>query len=115
VYQAHRVLVKKDYTAELRQLFGAAFDALPELQKRILGVVFRYNQYSKIKRASAKQTSFALWAAQESRPGDIRAFDAFYRQVRYAFNRLEKSAFVQKQPGSRGYLLREDFRREHLI
>lgn len=115
VYLAHRVLVKKDYTEELRHLFGAGFDSLPDIQKQILGVVYRYNNYSKVKRASAKQTSFALWAAQDSGPDDIRAFDAFYRQVRYAFNRLHQAGFVQKQPGSRGYLLREDFRRENLV
>ena len=77
--------------------------------------MYRYNHYSRIKRASAKQTSFALWAAQEHPHDDIRAFDVFYRQVRYAFNRLEKAGFVQKQPGSRGYLLKEDFSQNTLI
>jgi len=77
--------------------------------------VYRYNHYSRIKRAGAKQTSFALWAVQDKKPDDIRAFDTFYRQVRYAFNRLEKAGFVQKQEGSRGYVLREDLKRQTLI
>jgi len=115
IYLANRVLVKSDYTAELRRIFGEPFDNLANLQKQILGIVYRYNNFSKMKRASAKQTSFALWAAQEHPRNDIRAFDTFYRQVRYAFNRLEKARFALKQPGSRGYLLNENFLRDILI
>ena len=115
IYQADRVLMKSDFTPELRQMFGQAYDELNELQKKVLGVVYRYNHYSKVKRASAKQASFILWVNEEQRSDDIRAFDTFYRQVRYACNRLEKGGFMQKQPGSRGYLLTEDFKKKNLV
>jgi hypothetical protein len=38
IYLADRVLVKGDYTPELRQLFGRPFDDLASLQKQILGI-----------------------------------------------------------------------------
>lgn len=73
--------------------------------KQLLGVVYRFNHYSKQQAVSAKLTSFSLWAEREGGGGNIREFDAFYRKVRYAFNKLEKGGFVQKRPGTRGYLL----------
>ncbi len=114
IYIPDRALVKNDYTAELRGIFGAGFDSLATLQKEILSIVYRYNNYSKVKRVSAKQASFALWATQE-RQDDIRAFDAFYRRVRNAFNKLEKGGFVQRQEGTRGYVLKLDYQKTRLI
>lgn len=38
----------------------------------------------------------------------IKQFAAFYRKVRYVFNRLQKDGFVEKQQGTRGYILKPD-------
>lgn len=115
VYVADRVLITKNYLAELRALFGTGFDSLDILLKDVLGVVYRFNHYSKTQVVSAKQASFSLWFETGSANEDIKEFDTFYRRVRYAFNKLEKGGFVAKKPESRGYLLRTDYLTSHLV
>lgn len=115
VYVVDRVLVSKSYVTELRALFGAGFDTLAPFQKEILGVVYRFDHYSKTGVVSAKQASFSLWF-QAGHPGDdIKEFDTFYRKTRYAFNKLEKGGFVRQNAGTRGYLLNKDFLATHLV
>lgn len=104
IYVADRQLMRKNYVSELRQMFGLTFDALDQRSKDVLSVVYRFNHFSRIGAVSAKMASFDLWSQQGSRE-DIRAFDAFYRQVRYTFNQLERSQLVKKALGSRKYVL----------
>ncbi|MBI5741484.1 MAG: putative DNA binding domain-containing protein [Nitrospirae bacterium] len=114
IYTVDRELLKQSYLNELRSLFGATFDALADFSKMVLGVVYRFNNYSKGKTVSAKQASFFLWAQEGGPADDIRGFDAFYRKVRITFNKLEKAEFVIKKPGSRGYLLNSSYKESHL-
>lgn len=114
VYVADRVLMTRGYLPEMRALFGVWFDVLDPLLKNVLGVVYRFNNYSKAGVVSAKQASFYLWYEGNTASGTIQQFDAFYRKVRRAFNKLEKNEFVEKKEGTRGYLLRTDYRKTHL-
>lgn len=109
IYLVDRVLVRKDYLTELRKMFGIRFDALDDLRKDILSLVYRFNNYSKVKAISAKSASFNLWNYRGG-SDDIKEFDAFYRKVRYSFNKLEESGFVKKDTGkTRAYVLNQDF------
>jgi len=113
IYVADRVLMSRGYLTELKALFGNGFDELEPLMKQSLGVVFRFNNYSKGKVVSAKQASFSLWY-EGSQSGGIEEFDSFYRKVRYVFNKLEKHGYIEKKEGTRGYLLRTDYLKAHL-
>jgi predicted HTH transcriptional regulator len=115
VYVADRVLVSRGYLAELRAMFGIGFDGLDPLLKQALGVVYRFNHFSKARVVSAKQASFTLWYEGEGASGGIEQFDAFYRKVRYAFNKLQTGGFVVKKEGTRGYLLSTDYLSTHLV
>lgn len=115
VYVADRVLLGCGYIPELRKLFGPGFDSLDPLSKRVLGIVYRFNHFSKTRAVSAKQTSFTLWHEDNGAGEDIKAFDTFYRKVRYSFNRLEKSGFLRKAETTRGYLLQSDYRNTHIL
>lgn len=115
VYVADRVLVQQGYTRELRAMFGAAFDDLDETSKGALGVIYRHNHFCKTGSVSAKQAAFALWYESGGAEGDIKAFDTFYRKVRNTFNKIEKGGFAAKVPGTRGYMLREDYKRTRLL
>lgn len=114
IYAVDRELMKHGYSIELQEMFGVTLNAMDELSKMVLGVVYRFNRYSKIITVSAKQVSFFLWALDGGKEDDIKGFDTFYRKVRYLFNKLEKAEFVTKKKGSRGYLLNESYRRTHL-
>jgi ATP-dependent DNA helicase RecG len=116
IYVADRVLAQRDYLPELRALFGAGFDSLDPLHKKILGVVYRFENYSKSRSVSAKQASFTLWSDEGGSGHDIKAFDSFYRKIRRSFNRLENAGFLKKPAPSRSsYLLNRDFAKTHLV
>jgi hypothetical protein len=115
IYISDRVLVQRSYVRELRALFGEGFDGLDDTAKGVLGVVYRHNHFCKVKQVSAKQTAFALWYERGAPEGDIKQFDTFYRKVRNTFNKVEKAGFVSKVEGTRGYILRDDFKRTHML
>ena len=115
VYVGDRVLLQRDYIKELHGVFGPGFDALDETAKQVLGVLYRHNHFCKVAPVSAKQASFSLWYDRRGRVDDIKEFDTFYRKVRNTFNKLEKSSFVRKVEGTRGYVLREDYLQTHVI
>jgi predicted HTH transcriptional regulator len=116
IYVVDRVLAQRDYLPELRRLFGGGFDLLDPLHKKILGIVHRFENYSKSRSVSAKQASFTLWYDDGGSEHDIKAFDSFYRRVRTAFNRLEKAGFLSNLPqGRHRYVLNRDFAVTHLV
>lgn len=115
IYVADRVLVQRSYVKELRAVFGEAFDDLDETAKAALGVVYRHNHFCKTKPVSAKQAAFALWYDRSGPAGDIKEFDTFYRKVRNTFNKVQKASFVEKVDGTRGYVLRHDFKETHML
>ena len=114
IYVVDRVLMAREYVAELRDFFGPGFDALENFLKQLLGVVYRFNHYSKKKLVSAKQATFVLWYEDNHPNDDIAKFDIFYRKVRHAFNKLRAEGFVEKKPKIWGYLLRPDYRSRQL-
>jgi ATP-dependent DNA helicase RecG len=114
IYVADRILMRRDYISELRETFGTGFDILSQQEKAVLSVVYRFNHYSKAKVVSAKQASFNLWYEGKGSSESIEEFDSFYRRVRRVFNKLEKGGFIEKNLGTRGYLLRQDYRQTHL-
>lgn len=116
VYLADRILMNEDlHLPELRQVFGAALDGLPSIAKKILGVIYRFDNFAKEPGSSAKQAAFSLWPAQ---PGDgdaIRAFDTFYRRVRRTFNQLHSGDFIKPASARHRYSINRDFRASRLL
>ena len=115
IYLAVRELMKENYAAELRAMFGETYDSLNPIAKDCLNSVYRHQYYSTSKALSAKQAARFLWALQGQRDDDIRGFDNFYRKVRYAFNRLTDNAFLIKQSKGSGYSLNENYLQTHLV
>jgi predicted HTH transcriptional regulator len=139
VYTVDRALMKQDFLDELREIFGPTFDDLNSLSKRILSLMYLCNEHSSDKRVSAKRASFHLWAREDGSPGDVKAFDRHYRQIRYTFNVLEESRFIVRKIARRrgpkgatkkkvrrkggrgptaqvlGYVLNKDYLKEHLV
>lgn len=115
IFVADRVLVQRGYLKELRALFGTGFDDLDDTAKQALGVVYRHNQFCRVKPVSAKQAAFALWYERGGAEGDIKQFDTFYRKVRNTFNKIAKAGFVVKVAGTHGHLLRDDYKATHIL
>lgn len=98
VYTADRNLHTEYFEEELRVRIGNAIDDLPLQWRKVLAVIYRYNNFSTKSVVSAKQASFALWAADNMDQSDIRAFDLFYRKIRNIFNQLEGQDFIVREP-----------------
>ena len=112
VYVADRELMSDNFELELREIFGTVFDEVPLPWRQVLTVIYSYTQFSSKQAVSAKQASYALWAAENGSQSDIKAFDLFYRNIRRIFNQLEKQAFIERgtgKPGS-GYTLIANFK-----
>jgi predicted HTH transcriptional regulator len=109
VYVADRNLLSDNFEDELRHILGSAFDELALLWRKVLAVIYRYNNFSSRRTVSAKQASFALWASEGHDQGDIKSFDLFYRSIRRIFNQLESAGLVQKTDDkTKGYILSSD-------
>ena len=97
IYVADRILMRDDYTPELRQSFGQmAFDPLNPMLKDVLGMIYRFNRFSKNRWVSARQAALILWWRQPDFRTDVRAFEGFYRKVKYAFNKLERATMIRR-------------------
>jgi ATP-dependent DNA helicase RecG len=112
VYFAHPTLVRLDYSAELRQLFGGTFNGLKELQQKVLGVVYRYSNYGGPLNVNAKRASYAIWY-EDGATGTVEEFDRLYRAVRLAFKQLLKLGYLVKMSnaGKFNYRLNGDYNR----
>lgn len=107
IYLADRHLLSDDFANELRERFGEDFDKLEILWRKVLAVIYRYNNFSSRQVTSANQTSFALWASEGRSQTDIHAFDSFKRNIRRIFVHLEAKGFIEQAPDRRvkGYIL----------
>ncbi len=105
VYIADRGLMRTDYYPELRTIFGNELTGLSPLMKRILSTVYQFNQHSAAETVSAKRTTYSLWYGAEQRSPSLESLDAFYREVRRAFAKLENLELVQRDVTTRKYRL----------
>lgn len=117
VFLADRILMQDGYREELQALYGdTLLTTLEHLSRRCLNVLYRHGHYSKNKAVTAKTTAFSLWFEEKGALQDIKEFDAFYRKVRYAFNKLEKGELIMRpSANARGYVLNENFHKNHLL
>lgn len=115
IYVADRELMKRDYRDELTAIYGDALLGLEAMLRDIINIMYRHRQFSKAATVTAKMAAFSLWYEQHSGSQDIKGFDAFYRKVRYAFNKLEKSGLIVKPNEGRGFALNTTFLNERLI
>lgn len=104
IYVANRILMRQDYSDELRTIFGERFLELDLLDKHILSTVYQFNTFTRERLVSAKTAAFSLWHKQGG-GDDIHAFDEFYRKIRRAFNRLQKKELLKRGEGTKGYTL----------
>lgn len=105
VYVADRTLLRSDYLDELNTRFAGHMHLVNDFGKEILSVIYRFTNYSTQRAVSAKQVAYYMWYSSGEHPGDIKAFDSHYRQVRRRVIQLRDKGFLRKD-GIR-YLLAE--------
>lgn len=114
-YLADRALMRRDYREELRGIFGSGLTGLDALLQDILRIMYRHSRFSKATTVTAKMAAFALWYEKHAGVEDIKEFDAFYRKVRYAFNKLERSHLTLRAKERKGFELNLSYLEHHLV
>lgn len=113
VYRIDSVLKRKDFSAELRNIFGGAFDSLNSDLKEILESIYHHNEFGSIANISANLVGNHLYFKNHSAQIiDVKEFGNFKRKIRNSINKLEKSGYIKrKQEGKPSYELDMNFER----
>ena len=108
VFIIDRGLFKKDFSNELRRLFGADFDALNQEGRDALTCIYEYNKYSKEQYPSANIIGNTLWAKAGN--ADVLAgYEDFKRRIRKIINQMEKRDVINRIHNKPKYHINESF------
>ncbi len=113
VYSIDPILKRNDFSAELRKIYGGAYDSLSNDTKEILESIYHYNEFGSIVEVSANLIGNHLFFKKHSSLNiDVKEFGNFKRKVRNTINKLEKNGYIRrKQEGKPDYEVNTDFRR----
>jgi predicted HTH transcriptional regulator len=113
-YIVNRVLTKFDFTNELRNVFGGAFDNLGILYKDVLNTIYHFNEFGKnIKDINAAQVGDFLFFRKNQKIENVKKYNDFKRKVRGVISNLTNKGFLIKSiDGRPSYFINENFKRE---
>ncbi len=109
IYLVHRNLMQEDYINELREVFGGSFDALPEIHKKVLSLIYQINNFGDNNSLSATKAGRILYTKTGQPENDIKSFDNFKRKIYDVFKKLTVSGFIINNDNK--YLINTDFKR----
>jgi ATP-dependent DNA helicase RecG len=111
IFIVNRQILQTDFIAELRAIFGGAYDSLPKDYKESLQIVYQYNHFSEDKIVSASQVSNFLFLKINGaiQNYQLKEFDNFKRKIRKIFENLLLKEFIVKANDS--YIINRNFAR----
>lgn len=112
-YVVDRTLTKFDFTNELRNVFGGAFDNLGDLYKDALNTIYHFNEFGKsIKDINAAQVGDFLFFRKNQKIENVKKYNDFKRKVRSVISNLTNKGFLIKSIGGRpSYIINSNFER----
>lgn len=111
VYKLDDTLKKENFTEELRNIFGGAFDELNLDTKKILEAIYHQNWYSTSHKVSASLIGdFLYFKTHTNSQIDLREYGNFKRKVRAAVGKLLKQGFILEK-GKADYAININFER----
>lgn len=100
IYLVDRVLTKIDYSDELKELFKADYDLLPEKYKNVLNAIYQHSKFGiQDEVISANSIGNYIYFLDKKSIDDSKKFENFKRTIRTIFNRLEEKQFIVKKNG----------------
>ncbi|MBI3584089.1 MAG: putative DNA binding domain-containing protein [Nitrospinae bacterium] len=113
VYIVDRILTKKEFSTEMRKIFGGAYDNLKNEYKAILEAIYQHNEFSTTSKVSANLIGNYLYLRDKKAVIDIKDYDIFKRKVRNWINKLEKNGYiVRKDSDKPDYIINKSFSRK---
>jgi hypothetical protein len=107
VYVAHRLLMRRDFSAELEQRLGSVFHELSSANRELLMEAYRQEAFSRWKACTPARAALSLWAEQTAGAAEVEPLPPFQERVRAAFNRLRRAGFLVRT--RRGYVVNTDY------
>lgn len=110
----NRTLVKNDFTNELRDIYGGAFDNLAIHYKDTLNAIYHFNEFAaNLKDINAAQIGDFLFFKDYKTVNDVEKFNGFKRKIRGVIMKLtEKKYLIKKDGGRPSYSINKDFKRK---
>ncbi len=114
VYRINETLIRTEFSAELRKVFGGAYDSLSNDLKEILESIYQHNEFSTVNEVSANLLSNYLYFRTNNPLNiDLKAIGNYKRKIRYSINKLEKNGFIRKKmEGKPNYEINFEFDRQ---
>ncbi|MFH1861118.1 MAG: RNA-binding domain-containing protein [bacterium] len=110
VYVVDRTLVNREFSTEMRAIFGEEYDYLNNEIKTLLDVIHQHNEFSMVTEVSANLLGNYLYLRNKKTITDVKDYDIFKRKVRNQINKLEKKGYiVRKEPGKPNYLINSSY------
>ena len=102
IFLIDRQLIQTDFTNELRDFFGPAYDGLGLGYQEVLNTVWLFNKFgSKDKQVSANLIGEYLFLKKHGGILDARIYDDYRRKIRNIVNRLEGYHFLVRKTGNK--------------
>ena len=95
IYLVDRVLTKIDFSDELKELFNADYELLPEKYKNILNAIYQHSKFGiESEIISANSIGNYIYFLDKKTIDDSKKFENFKRTIRTIFNRLEEKKYI---------------------
>ncbi len=99
IYQVDRILMKKDFSHELRTIFGNEWLLLKPDSQMVLNAIYVHNEFaSQTEVVSANRIGTFAYLNQFKKI-DLNNYESFKRKIRLIFNQLEDKGFIVRKDG----------------
>jgi ATP-dependent DNA helicase RecG len=100
IYQVDRMMIKADFSNELKSIFGSQWDVLKSDYQEVLNAVHWFNKFAfPSDLVSANSIGTFIYTKNYKQIIDLNDFESFKRKVRNWFNQLENKGFIVRKDG----------------
>jgi hypothetical protein len=107
LYVAHRLLMRRDFSAELEQRLGPVFHELNAANQALLMEAYRQEAFSRWKACTPARAALCLWAERTAGAAEAEPLEPFQEHVRAGLGRLRRAGFLVRT--RRGYVVNADY------
>jgi len=113
IYLIDRNLSRFDFTNELRQIFGGAYDNIGYDHKDTLSAIYHFNEFGKnIKDINAAQIGDFLYFRKNQKILDVKQYNEYKRKIRRVISSLTNQGYLIKSSESRpSYAINKNYQR----
>jgi hypothetical protein len=117
IYLVDKTMSKFDFTDELRQIYGGAYDNIGYDHKDTLSAIYHFNKFGKnIKDINAAQVGDFLYFRKNQKIADVKNYNEYKRKIRRIINSLTARDYLIKSSESRpSYIINENYIRTNSL